>query len=236
MRNSFKNAIKYFSPFEWALWLGGIAIIVVGFCLGTDKNALSLISSIFGISCIIFSAKGNVLGQGIAIVFAITYAILAYTKAYYGEMIIYLALMLPIHIASIVTWIKNSSKKKGKMPEVKVNNIRAKEFAIGGVVACGLMVGFYFLLKALNTDNLVISTISLITSLAAAYLMLRRCEYYNICFILNDLVLIALWSLKMSVDGISVLPTVLSFVIFLATDTYSFISWRRLKKRQEKEG
>jgi nicotinamide mononucleotide transporter PnuC len=167
-------------------------------------------------------------------VFAITYAILAYTKAYYGEMIIYLALMLPIHIASIITWIKNSTKHDG-MPEVKVNTLTPKEFAIGGAVACVLMVAFYFLLKVLNTDNLIVSTISLITSLAAAYLMLRRCEYFSICFILNDIVLIVLWSLKMSQDGISILPTVLSFIIFLATDTYSFISWRRLKKSQEKE-
>jgi nicotinamide mononucleotide transporter PnuC len=226
MREKFKRIIKYFTPFEWAMWLGGILIILIGFLLGEDKNYLSLLSSILGISCIIFNAKGNVWGQVIAIGFALTYGTLAYTKAYYGEMIIYFALMLPIHIASIVTWVKNKNGN-AKGNEVKINSLSKREYVIASVAGCALTVGFYFLLKVLKTDNLIVSTISLISSLAAAYLMLRRCEYFAICF-----VVIVLWSLKLSTDGISVLPSVLSFIIFLLNDSYSFINWKRIKKRQ----
>lgn len=216
---------------EWVLLLGGIAAVIVGFFIGEEKNYLSLASSILGITCIMFNAKGSVWGQFVAIGFAITYALLAYTKAYYGEMIIYLALMLPIHISSIVIWLKNRNADSDRM-EVKINTLSAKEYIIAGIVAVGLTVAFYFALQALGTDNLIVSTISLITSLAAAYLMLRRCEYFAVCFVLNDVILIILWSLKMSTDGISVLPSVLSFIIFLANDGYSFISWKRIKRRQ----
>lgn len=227
----FTRILKYFTPFEWVLWLGGMAAILVGFFVGQDANLLSLFSSLFGVTLIIFNAKGNVWGQVFAIVFSVLYGILSYTKAYYGEMIIYFALMLPIHIASIVIWLKNPNKD-AKHLEVKINTLTAGEYIIAGVCAIGLTVAFYFLLDVLDTDNLIVSTISLITSLAAAYLMLRRCEYFSICFILNDVILIVLWSLKLATDGISVLPSVLCFCLFLINDAYCFISWRRLKFRQ----
>lgn len=227
----FTKILKYFTPFEWVLWLGGMAAILFAFFVGRDGNVLSLFSSLFGVTLIIFNAKGNVWGQVFAIVFSLLYGILSYTKSYYGEMIIYFALMLPIHIASIVIWLKNPNKD-AKHLEVKINTLTAREYAIAGVCAIGLTAAFYFLLDALSTDNLIVSTISLITSLAAAYLMLRRCEYFSICFILNDVILIVLWSLKLSTDGISVLPSVLCFCLFLINDAYCFISWRKLKFRQ----
>ena len=223
--------LKYFTPFEWTLWLGGMAAILVGFFVGQDANYLSLFSSMFGVTLIIFNAKGNVWGQVFAIIFSILYGILSYTKAYYGEMIIYFALMIPIHIASIIIWLRNPNKNAEHL-EVKINSLSALEYSIAGICAVGLTVAFYFLLDVLGTDNLIVSTISLVTSLAAAYLMLRRCEYFSICFVLNDVILIVLWSLKLSTDGISVLPSVLCFCLFLINDVYCFISWRKLKYKQ----
>lgn len=226
-----KKILGYFTKLEWGLWLGGVAVILVGFFIGAEKNLLSLFSSLFGVTCIIFNAKGNVWGQVVSIGFALLYATLAYFNRYYGEMIIYLALMTPIHLVSIVVWLKNRNTKAEHI-EVKINSLSAKEYAVFAVVGAGASVGFYFLLQALDTDNLIVSTISLITSLAAAYLMLRRCEYFAVSFVLNDVILIVLWSLKICTAGISVLPSVLSFVIFLANDAYSYFSWKNIKRRQ----
>lgn len=229
-----KKLIKYFTKFEWALLLSGIVIITVGFFVGEDKNYLSLVSSLFGITMIIVNAKGSVYGQVLAIVFSLTYAILAYTKAYYGEMIIYLTLMLPIHIVSIITWLKNRNEKAEHL-EVKINSLSKKEYVFFSIGCVVTTIAFYFLLRALHTDNLEVSTISLITSLAAAYLMLRRSEYFSLMFIFNDVILIILWSMKIATDGISVLPSVLSFTIFLINDGYSFYSWKKIKRRQRQQ-
>ncbi len=226
-----KKILKYFSPFEWALYGGGIAVITAGFLIGTERNVLSYVSALLGISCVIFNAKGSVWGQIISIGFALTYAAFAYFNRYYGEMIIYLALMFPIHVASIFSWLKNKNSK-AKHLEVKINTLSVREYVLAATGGAALTVGFYFLLRALNTDNLVVSTISLVTSLAAAYLMLRRCEYFSLCFVANDIVLLVLWSMKMATDGISVLPSIISFCLYLLNDTYSFISWKRIKRRQ----
>lgn len=235
--NIIKRVIKYFSVFEWALWLGGAAVILIGFFVGEHGGCLSYLSlfaSLSGITCVIFNAKGSVWGQGIAILFAVLYATLAYFNRYYGEMLIYLALMLPIHIASIVGWLKNRNKKSERL-EVMINDISAVEYALFAVATVLVTVAFYFLLEALGTDNLIISTISLVTSLGAAYLMLRRCEYFALFFVANDVILIVLWSLKLATDGAAVIPSILSFALFLLNDSYSFISWKRIKRRQRRQ-
>lgn len=229
----FKKFLTYFTKTEWALWLCGVAAVTAGFAFGQERSILSYLSSLAGITCIIINAKGNVIGQAVSIVFAVLYAAYAYTQRYYGEMLIYLLLMLPIHIISIVTWLKN--KYKGRAHEVRINTIRPAEYALTFIGAACVTVVFYFILRALGTDNLIISTISLTTSVTAAYLMLRRCEYFSVCFVFNDVVLITLWSLKLTTTGISVLPSVIAFVMFLLNDAYCFISWHRIRRRQREE-
>ena len=102
-----KKFFKYFTLTEWILWLTSVAVITVGFILGKDKSVLSYLSSLAGVTCVIVNAKGNVFGQFVSIVFAVLYAVYAYQQRYYGEMLIYLLLMLPIHIVSVITWMRN---------------------------------------------------------------------------------------------------------------------------------
>ena len=87
---------------------------------------------------------------GIAIV--ILYSIVSYKNGFYGEMLIYLVIMLPMYIWGIVEWLKH---KDGETKSVEVNSIKWKEWLI--VVLCSIVafIGFYLLLKALNTKELI---------------------------------------------------------------------------------
>ena len=83
----------------------------------------------------------------------------------------------------------------------------------------------------MNTQNLIISTVSVFTSFSAAYLTARRSRFYAIGYGFNDVVLIVMWSLA-SYEDITYLPMVICFVSFLALDTYGFINWSILNKKQ----
>ena len=91
---------------------------------------------------------------------------------------------------------------------------------------------FYFILKAFDTANLIVSTISIATSFSASYLMLLRSPFYALAYGMNDVVLIVLWVLA-SFEDASYIPMVACFVMFLANDIYGFYNWGRMKKRQE---
>lgn len=222
-----KKVLKYFTPFEWCLMLVGLATVTLGFVLGEDKSALAFAASFIGIFMLLLNAKGSLWGQIIAIVYGILYGTHAYMQHYYGEMLIYFFFMLPMYVFTLFSWKKN--KQKG---EVKVNKISAKEFLIGGSALAVATVGFYFLLVALKADNALLSTFPIITCVSASYLLFRRSEYYALAFILNDVFMIVLWSIKLFTEGTAVLPSVLCFIIFLVSDTYSFILWKMRKRKQ----
>lgn len=223
-----KSLIKSFTIFEKLLWLTSIVIIIVIFCLFSG-NVLSLIASLIGATALIFVSKGNVIGQILTVVFAIFYGIISYNLGYYGEMITYLGMSAPIAIIAVVTWLKNPYK--GNKAEVKVNRLKAIELIITFIVGFAVTIAFYFILKALNTSNLVISTISVFTSFIASYLTMRRSEFYGIGYGANDIVLIVLWILA-TIQSIEYLPMCICFVVFLVNDIYGFINWLKIRKKQ----
>ena len=92
---------------------------------------------------------------------------------------------------------------------------------------------FYIILRALNTANLIFSTVSVATSFFAASLTYLRIPYYALAYAANDIVLIVLWALASAADA-SYVPMILCFTTFLVNDIYGFISWRRMEKRQAK--
>ena len=217
---------------DWKIWefvfLATCWVVILSiFFLSKEKSVLSLITSLLGTTSVFIWAKGLFFAPFLDIAYNVLYATISIITCYYGEAIIYIFIMMPISICSIVSWIKN---KKEDSLLVKVNNVNRKEWLYLILSAVVLTFGFYFLLKALNTSQLIVSTISLISSVIGAYLLLRRSSYYAIAFIFNDIILIVLWALSIGSFGLAYLPNVLSFTIFLFNDTYGFIRWKKEEK------
>ena len=91
---------------------------------------------------------------------------------------------------------------------------------------------FYFVLEYFNTANLIPSTLSVTTSFLAAYLTFRRSPYFALAYAMNDIVLIVLWILA-SMQDMKYLSVVVCFVAFFVNDIYGFISWGKMKIRQQ---
>ena len=232
MKNSFKSIFKSFSRFEIALLLSSISLIVFSFLLFDRQNYLSLIASLVGVFSLIFCAKGNPIGEGLMVLFSILYAIISFGYSYYGEMITYLGMTLPMSIFALVSWIKNPYKK-GEY-EVRVKNLRRVEFYIMIALAILVTAAFYFILKYWNTSNLIVSTFSVTTSFIAAYLCLMRSVYFTVAYAVNDMLLIVLWILA-TVENISYISVTICFVVFLANDLYGFYNWQKMKNKQNLE-
>ena len=178
-----KKKNYYFTTFELLLWGVSSVAIVVSFFLGSDGNVLALIASLIGTASLILAAKGNLVGPLLMVVFSVLYGIISYGYAYYGEMITYLGMSAPIALATVFVWLKNPSAK-GKA-EVKINSLSRREYIFMWLIAFAVTVGFYFILKALDTTNLLLSTLSVLTSFLAAWLSMRprlcgkrRCANY----------------------------------------------------------
>ena len=224
-----KKLFSYFSKSELILWSVSVAFIVVSFCIFDRESYLTLIASFIGVTSLIFNAKGNPIGQALMIVFSLLYGIISYTFAYYGEMITYLGMTMPMAIFALIAWLKNPYK--GNKAEVKVNSIGKVEQLLMWLLSIIVTVAFYFILKHFNTANIMPSTISVTTSFLAVYLTFRRCPTFALAYAANDIVLIVLWVLA-SLADIRYISVVVCFIAFLFNDIYGYISWQRMKRRQ----
>lgn len=225
-----KSVWDYFTKGEWTLWLTSVLLVVVSFSLFDRTNYLTLAASLIGVTSLIFNAKGNPIGQVLMVVFSILYGIISYSFSYYGEMVTYLGMTMPMAVFALVSWLRNPFN--GNHAEVEVNSIRSVEVVFMLALTAVVTVIFYFILAYFHTANLLLSTLSVTTSFLAVYLTFRRCSTYALAYAANDIVLIALWILASLADR-SYLSVTICFVMFLANDLYGYINWQKMKKRQK---
>lgn len=224
-----KTAVNYFSPFEKLLWLSSAVLIVISFCI-FDRGSISTpIASLIGVTSLIFSAKGNPIGQFLMIIFSVFYGIISLGCAYYGEVATYLGMTAPMALFALISWLKNPFE--GRRSEVKVGSISRKEVVFMLLLSAVVTAVFYFILDAFGTANMLPSTLSVTTSFIAVYLTFRRNPFFALAYAANDIVLIILWTMA-ALKNISYLSVVICFIVFLINDLYGFVSWLRMGKRQ----
>ena len=224
-----KKLAAYFSKGELALWGGSAGLILVSFLLFDRENFMTLAASLIGTTSLIFNAKGNPIGQALMVVFSLLYGVISYTFSYFGEMLTYLGMTMPMALFALITWLRNPFG--GNRAEVAVNRIGKREYAGMYALAVVVTVVFYFVLDHFNTANMLPSTISVTTSFIAVYLTFRRSPYFALAYAANDVVLIVLWTLAAR-ENISYVSVIICFVMFLVNDLYGFVNWKRMEKRQ----
>ncbi|HOC33439.1 MAG TPA: nicotinamide riboside transporter PnuC [Ruminococcus flavefaciens] len=224
-----KQLREYFSKTEILIWSISSLLVIVSFFLFDRANYLILSASLIGVTYLILNAKGNPLGQVLVIMFSILYGIISYKFSYYGEMITYLGMTMPMAVFALISWLRNPFN--GNRAEVTVGSISKAETVFMIVLSALVTLLFYFILQAYYTANILPSTLSVTTSFIAVYLTFRRNPFYAIAYAANDIVLIALWILA-SLSDTRYISVVVCFAVFLFNDIYSFFCWQKMKKRQ----
>lgn len=219
----------YFSRFELTLWSVSVFAVVLSFVLFDRVHYLTLAASLVGVTSLILNAKGNPLGQLLMVVFSLLYGIISFGFAYYGEMITYLGMTMPMAVVALIAWLRHPYR--GNRAEVEVGKLCKTETAVMWLLTAVVTVLFYFILAFFDTANLIPGTVSVATSFLAVYLTFRRSPFFALAYAANDLVLIVLWVLA-SIDDTRYLSVVVCFAAFLVGDLYGFASWRRMSQRQ----
>ena len=224
-----KRIKEYFSKSEIMLWSISTLLVLTSFFVFDRSSYLTLCASLIGVTYLIFNAKGNPVGQVLVIIFSLLYGIISYIFSYFGEMVTYLGMTMPMAVFALISWLRNPFN--GNRAEVRVNSISKSETVFMFVLATIVTIVFYFILQMFHTANIIPSTLSVTTSFIAVYLTLRRSPFYAIAYSANDIVLIILWIMA-SITDTRYISVVVCFAVFLVNDIYSFFSWQKMKKRQ----
>ena len=224
-----KKIFNYFTGFEFFLWIISLTLITSSFFIFDRENTVILITSLIGVTSLIYCAKGNPFGEFLMIVFSLIYGAISYGFTYYGEMITYIGMTLPMSVVCLISWLNNPYN--GKKSQVKVSTVSKKDLILMFIYTLIVTVMFYFILKYFDTANLFPSTISVTTSFVAAYLTYKRSPYFALGYAANDIILVILWSLASMTDKKYIAITI-CFIMFLINDLYGFFNWKRMAKLQ----
>ena len=224
-----KNILKNWTKLENSLLFGSIIIVsLIGIIYKSDLLTISC--SIVGIITALLLAKGKNLGQVFGVLITILYSIVSFKNKFYGEEFIYIVLMLPMYIVGIISWTKHQNKVTNS---VEINKITNREWIIIFIVTVIIFNAVYFLLKILNTSEILVSTFSVIASIFAVYLQIRRSRFSFYFYVINDLILIILWGIPVAKGNFLLLPMLFNPIINIINDSYGIINWRNLEKIQK---
>ncbi len=222
------NPFKQFTRKEWMLWEVSLAIVIAANLLSGSLDILTLIATCVGVTALIFTAKGNAWAMVLMIIFSILYGVISWRFRYWGEMITYMGMSMPMSAWALYTWLKHPSENGNEVAVQKLDSRQAQWLELSTIAVTAI---FYFILKKLNTPNLIMSTLSITTSFLAAALTMLRSSYYALVYAANDLILIVLWMLA-SVKNPVYIPVAANFAIFFINDMYGYISWKKREAKQ----
>lgn len=183
---------KYFRKREWILWIISLVVVCGSNLLSPEFSPVILVAALVGTTSLVFAAKGNVWSQILIIIFSVLYGVISFQYRYWGEMVTYLGMTLPMAVWSTVVWFKNPSDRAG---EVKISSMNKKKWMVLITLSVLVTALFCVILKYFNTPNLILSTLSITTSFLAASLTILRASYFALFYAANDIVLIVLWTM-----------------------------------------
>lgn len=225
---------KYFedwNKFELSFLICGLIISIVSSILFGGTIIDTLYTSLYLITALLMS-KGKVECYFVGFVSVFFYGIVSYNQGYYGELIITTFLTFPIMIIGIISWLRHQDKEEDT---VIISSLSKKEITIVLLSQLVLFWVYYFILKVFNTDLLVISSISVLTSVLASYFEARRSELSLFCYVANDLVIITLWLIPILNGQTELISVLVGPILLLINDIYGSYNWKRLKKNQKEK-
>ena len=223
--------MKYFK--DWTLFekimlsLSLIIIVIIGIIF--KSNLFTLFTALTAVTTTMLLAKGKKEAYIFYLICIILYIYVSFDNHYYGEVILYLFLILPMCISSLITWIRHPNKETNT---VEVNSVSQKEKMIVYLSILPLSIGLYFLLKVFNTSELIVSTFTFMCSLLANYFQIRRNKMSFYFFVIEDVSLLLLWLIPIVKGDLSLLPLTINSTFNLISDSYGVYNWKRLEKIQ----
>ena len=223
---------KYFedwNKFELSFLICGLFASIMSSVVFDGTVIDTLYTSLYLITALLMS-KGKVECYFVGFVSVFFYGIVSYNQGYYGELIITAFLTFPIMIIGIISWLRHQDKERDT---VIISSLSKMEIAIAFSAQLLLFWVYYFILKVFNTDLLILSSISVVTSVLASYFEARRSELALFCYIANDLVIITLWLIPILNGQTELISVLVGPILLLINDIYGSYNWKRLKKEQK---
>jgi nicotinamide mononucleotide transporter len=230
MKKTWSGLFTDWTILEKVLLFGG-SFILLATAYFNHSSLLVTTASVTGLIVTLLLAKGKNFGQLLGLLAIGLYACVSFSQKYYGEVLISLIVMLPLRISSMLAWSHHYEQNSAT---VRIHHLAKREWIYVAIGSCFTGFSFYFLLQAFHANQVLISTLSALTSTLAAYLLVRRDKNNFLVSCANDIVRLLLWLVPILQGDLSLLPLTINRLIYLFNDGYGFYNWHKIEKKQIK--
>jgi nicotinamide mononucleotide transporter len=198
---------------------------------GGWNSALSIITMLTGLWCVILVAKGRIFNYYLGIINVIGYAYISYQYQLYGEVMLNALYFLPMQFVGLWIWRRN--KNYDICDAVRVRFLSNAERSLWFCTSASAVVGYGFLLKYMGDPYPFIDSASTVLSVIAMVLMAWRYMEQWVLWIVVDIVSIWLWVLVIQNKGANDATLLVMWIAYLINAVYGFLAWIKMHREQE---
>lgn len=213
------------SWFDYVFLLTGILLQVAVFWLAPDGDALTLLSSVAGVLCVVLGAQGKISNFVFGFIQVITYIYLSLVAKLYGQVGINVFYLLTM-IFGIFTWLRQYRTKA----DTEANQLQTRALSvpmliglIGLIILACFALGFVF--EHLSDDSQpYLDAFTTVPAIAAQLLMVARYRDQWYLWLAIDVFGTAMWIAQ----GNYVMAAMYAF--WCANCLYGFYNWSKEMK------
>ena len=198
--------------------------IVVYFIV--PDTVIGIISGISGVISVVLCAKGKISFYYIGFIQTISYLYLAWTNAFYGEVIenvFYLVTM----IWGIFLWKKNMQKNDDGTSDVKAKKFNWWQWLISVVLTVIATISMGYVLDNIGSNQAYLDAATNVMAIVAQFLMIWRYREQWIWWVVIDVICIIMW---LNVGNWSMVAMYIAWTI---NALYGWYNWSKLNKVAE---
>lgn len=224
------NRIKKFFE-NWGkleiTWLVFVLVLQTVVWIINGDTIFMLVMTLCNSLSLVLGAKGTLIGVLLNIAGTAMYAINALGIPLYGEVMGSFLFSIPVSIATLILWKKNSTKSG----EVKFRNMTPKLLLMIIIATLGATIIYSIILKQMGGAFAFMDSLTTVVSVIAGLLfMLRYSEQWLMWVIVNALS-IAMWVMVLISGDSSALLMVVMKSVNLCNALYGYLNWRKLAKK-----
>lgn len=214
-----------YNLFEKLFLLSMLLLQIVVYFIVPD-TVIGIISGISGVISVVLCAKGKISFYFVGFVQTISYLYLAWTNAFYGEVIenvFYLVTM----IWGIFIWKKNMHNNEDGTSDVKAKKFNFWQWllSIVGTIVLTIAIGMW--LDSIGSNQAYLDAATNVMAILAQLLMIWRFREQWIWWIAIDVICIVMW---FNVGNWSM---VAMYIAWTANAIYGWYNWSKLCKTKE---
>lgn len=213
---------------KWeVIWLIFANLIILGVSAYLGDNALGIITSMTGVTCVILVGKGKMSNYIFGTVNVILYALTAWKARYYGDVMLNLLYYFPTNIIGWFVWIRHVDKESN---EVYKERMTVKQDIIVTLISIIGIFAYSYILKLLGGNLPLVDSMSTVLSIVAQILMIKRYTEQWIVWIVVDVVSVIMWIAALFGEGQSI-AVLMMWAVYLANAIIMFVKWYKESKK-----